>query len=67
VALARLTVARTPLWILDEPLTALDVAALDQFAALCRNHLEQGGMLLFTTHQPLEIPGMGAAREVALS
>ncbi len=42
-ALARLLVARRPLWLLDEPMTALDVAAQSALAGVMRAHLEGGG------------------------
>ncbi|WP_426416780.1 cytochrome c biogenesis heme-transporting ATPase CcmA [Aestuariirhabdus sp. LZHN29] len=53
VALARLHLARQPLWILDEPFTAIDksgVAALEQ---LLVNHAERGGAIILTTHHDL--------------
>jgi heme exporter protein A len=65
-ALARLVVATTPLWILDEPLTALDVHALTLIQGLIDNHLKSGGMIMLTTHQPLEIPGV-EPRELRLA
>lgn len=55
VALARLLLARAKLWILDEPLTALDQAALKLVQSLIGEHLRQGGMALMTTHQPVMI------------
>lgn len=55
VMLARLLVASTPLWILDEPLAALDTDAIGLMRSLFKLHLENGGMLILTTHQELEI------------
>jgi heme exporter protein A len=46
------------LWILDEPLTALDQAALQLVQALIGEHLRQGGMALMTTHQPVTVAGI---------
>lgn len=52
VALARLALARTAsLWILDEPFTALDVAAVANLEALIAGHVAAGGMAVLTTHQ----------------
>ena len=53
IALARLFVASRPLWLLDEPLTALDSRARDQFAQAMRAHCEAGGILVAATHEPL--------------
>ena len=58
VALARLMVSDARLWILDEPLTALDVRAVALIQGLIAGHLEQQGMVIFTTHQPFQIAGM---------
>lgn len=55
VALARLLVCKTPLWILDEPLVALDVMAVKLIQGLLEQHLQQGGMVVMTTHQEIEI------------
>ncbi|MDR0481193.1 MAG: cytochrome c biogenesis heme-transporting ATPase CcmA, partial [Gallionellaceae bacterium] len=45
VALARLLVGSAPLWVLDEPLTALDVGAVGMMQELIGGHLAQGGMV----------------------
>jgi heme exporter protein A len=58
VALARLLVSDAKLWILDEPLTALDVGAVTLMQELIAEHLAQQGMVIFTTHQPLHVAGM---------
>ncbi|WP_226647647.1 cytochrome c biogenesis heme-transporting ATPase CcmA [Microbulbifer variabilis] len=59
VALARLFLPQSPcLWILDEPLTALDVAGVAALEKQMANHLENGGSLLLTSHQPLNLPGL---------
>ena len=55
VALARLLVCKTPLWVLDEPLVALDVMAVKLIQELLEQHLQQGGMVVMTTHQEIEI------------
>ncbi|MFC3074037.1 heme ABC exporter ATP-binding protein CcmA [Shinella pollutisoli] len=61
MAMARLLVAWRPVWILDEPTAALDVAAEAMFAGLVTNHLAQGGIAIAATHQPL---GLEGAREL---
>jgi len=62
VALARLLVGNAPLWILDEPLTALDVGAVGLMQELIGTHLAKNGMVIFTTHQTLEVAGVETRR-----
>lgn len=66
VALARLLVADAKLWILDEPLTALDVGAVALIQELISGHLARQGMVIFTTHQPLQVAGV-EMRSISLS
>jgi heme exporter protein A len=63
VALARLLVAERPLWLLDEPTTALDAGAQTALADLMRAHLKGGGILLAAVHGDL---GLNGARELRL-
>ncbi|WP_422630733.1 cytochrome c biogenesis heme-transporting ATPase CcmA [Pseudomonas mucidolens] len=53
VALARLYLQGPPLWILDEPFTALDKQGVAQLEEHLATHCEQGGMVLLTTHHTL--------------
>ncbi len=53
VALARLYLEAPPLWILDEPFTALDKHGVAQLEAHLADHCERGGMVVFTTHHNL--------------
>ena len=62
VALARLLVCGTVLWILDEPLTALDSAAVKLVQTLLEQHLQQGGMVVMTTHQEINIAAAATQR-----
>lgn len=55
VALARLLLADALLWILDEPLAALDVQAVALVESLLEAHLAKGGMAVLTTHQPIGV------------
>ena len=56
VALARLQLEKRMIWILDEPLTALDKEFVTGFEAVLKNHLDNNGMLVVTTHRELIIP-----------
>lgn len=55
LSLARLLAVRRPVWLLDEPTTALDVTGQDMFTGLMREHLAQGGLIIAATHAPLGI------------
>lgn len=57
VMLARLTIRKARLWVLDEPFTALDVKAVDLLANLISEHVAGGGMAVLTSHQTMPIPG----------
>ena len=63
LCLARLLVARRPLWLLDEPTVSLDAASVALFADLVTEHLTGGGLVVAATHVPLGIAG---ARELQL-
>jgi heme exporter protein A len=54
-ALARLLASQAPLWVLDEPFVALDVKAVDGLRGLLAEHLANGGMVLFTSHQSVAL------------
>ena len=53
VALARLYLDSPPLWILDEPFTALDKHGVAQLEEHLAGHCERGGMVVLTTHHTL--------------
>lgn len=55
VALARLFVAAAPVWILDEPFTAIDRQGVAELEECIGNHVSDGGLVLLTTHQPLSL------------
>ena len=55
VALARLYLDDTPpLWVLDEPFTALDKSGVAQLEAHLAGHCERGGVVVLTTHHSLQ-------------
>ncbi len=57
-ALARLVARPARLWVLDEPLAALDHAAQQLVSQLVAAHLQAGGLALVTSHQPLRVESM---------
>ena len=57
VALARLLANAARIWILDEPFTALDVAAVELLQDVIRRHVADGGMSVITTHQEVAMIG----------
>ncbi|QLF94547.1 cytochrome c biogenesis heme-transporting ATPase CcmA [Pseudomonas sp. ABC1] len=59
VALARLYLSPPPLWVLDEPFTALDRQGVEQLEAHLAAHCEAGGMVLLTTHHTLSLRPAG--------
>jgi heme exporter protein A len=55
LALARLLVSPRPLWLLDEPSTALDTEGQETLANLMARHLSSGGLAVVATHSVLKI------------
>jgi heme exporter protein A len=55
VLLARLWLQDLPLWILDEPFTALDVAATDMLKQKIESFANAGGMVVMTSHQDFRL------------
>ncbi len=52
LALARLSLQKRELWLLDEPLVALDVASKTRLNAAAEKHLEDGGIIIAASHEP---------------
>ena len=65
IGLARLALDPAPLWILDEPLAALDAEGESMLGALLESHAGRGGIALVATHHALPVAN-GAVREIAL-
>ena len=63
LALARLVVSASPVWLLDEPTLGLDAASVTRFGHVLAEHRAQGGIVLAATHLPLPLQ---AARELVL-
>jgi len=56
IGLARLRLSRRPLWLLDEPATALDAAGLDSLTQMIAQQLAIGGTVVAATHQASDLP-----------
>ena len=51
VALTRLWLQNNPIWILDEPFAALDVATIGKLTSHIETFAHAGGIVVFTSHQ----------------
>ena len=56
-ALARLLVAQRPVWLLDEPSSALDTVSQARLDAMMAAHRQNGGIIVAATHLPLGLDG----------
>lgn len=66
VALARLWLSTAPLWILDEPFTAIDQYGVRHLESRLEQHAEAGGLAVIASHQPLRLTA-GRVRPLRLS
>ncbi len=62
LALARLPLSRSALWLLDEPTLGLDTASLGLLARLLAVHRAGGGGVVTATHQDLDLPDAAVLR-----
>lgn len=62
VAIARLLVAKRPVWLLDEPTVSLDAANTARLVAFGNAHLAEGGIIIAATHTPLDFEPMTELR-----
>jgi heme exporter protein A len=62
LALARLSAAERPLWLLDEPTVSLDAASVEVLVAAINAHLKSGGMAVIATHVPMALAPMQQIR-----
>jgi heme exporter protein A len=63
LSIARLLAVKRPIWLLDEPASALDSAAQQRLGEFMQSHLDAGGLILAATHAPLAV---GGAQELPL-
>ncbi len=54
ISLARLWLTEKPLWVLDEPFTALDIKGVASLEKHMKEHVEKNGMIILTTHQDID-------------
>jgi len=57
LGLARFLLTAAPLWIMDEPFTALDEAGRKLVCALIEEHAHKGGLCVVASHEPLQLTG----------
>ncbi len=62
LSIARLLTVPRPVWLLDEPTTALDVGSQARLTALMQDHLGGGGIIVAATHGPLGLPNIKELR-----
>lgn len=55
VNLARIIAAKAPVWLLDEPTTALDKASIAKLENLIERHRKEGGMVILSTHSDMHL------------
>jgi heme exporter protein A len=55
VNLARLFFVKSHAWILDEPLSAIDVEGVKLLQERIGSHLDDGGLVIVTSHQSLDV------------
>jgi heme exporter protein A len=63
LSLARVLAVPRPIWLLDEPTTALDAASQDRLQHVMHVHLSHGGLVIAATHGPL---GLAEADQLRL-
>ncbi|HEV7277945.1 MAG TPA: heme ABC exporter ATP-binding protein CcmA [Devosiaceae bacterium] len=66
LALGRLLCAERPLWLLDEPTTALDSAGEQLVSTLIDAHLQRGGLVVVATHHDIPLRAPSRVRELRL-
>jgi heme exporter protein A len=64
VALAALVLKQKPVWILDEPFTALDKTTIEVLSGYMRSHLATGGIIIVASHS---VEGIEANQQIELA
>ena len=55
LAIAKLLVLDTPLWVLDEPFTSVDVNGIQMIEGFIEKHLQKQGLVIMTSHHEVNI------------
>ena len=55
IALSRLLIEKSALWVLDEPTASLDQMSVARLEAMTAQHLHDGGAVVMATHRPLHL------------
>jgi heme exporter protein A len=63
LSIARLVAVSRPIWLLDEPASALDASSQVRLVQLMRDHLVAGGIIIVATHGPI---GLDAPHKLRL-
>jgi len=61
-SLARIFIAKSPLWLLDEPFSSLDRTATDLLQNAIHNHLTEKGIVMISTHLKFSLPKIRCTR-----
>jgi len=64
VAIARLFIESASIWLLDEPINGLDIKGVALFIQLVNKHTGNGGIVVFTSHQLLDLKNQHQIRLV---
>lgn len=64
VNLARFSLSEHPLWVMDEPFSAIDSQGVDVLQEMMDAHIQRGGALIVTSHQDMNLAE--SVKEVAL-
>lgn len=62
LALARLLITDSQLWILDEPYTSLDKSGIALFGHVMEQHTAKGGMVILTAHHDVQLANADVQR-----
>ncbi len=66
IALAQLLLSDTPLWLLDEPYTALDRLGIEILDTIFTEHLNKQGLLIFASHQDSALDSYAGVKKIHL-